>query len=389
MKTLFKQIQTKSCNDQRNSLTPPSGVGGLIYLFFGTLIVFFATSCSHNQETKPQRKDIVDAVFASGFIANYDEYLVISAADGYLNKSLVKEGDRVTAGMPLFLISNEVQSAQYATATANYNDAKSKNDPNSAQIQQLKIQISQAKTQLQNDETNFNRYANLIKTNAVSQVDFDKVKLQYESSKSNVSILEKSLADLKRQLSLNETNALEQLKIQLRNNKDFNLTAICNGLIINVNKKQGEYVKRGETVAKIGAGNPIIKLYVAEEDISSVKLNNKVVVSLNTEKQKTYRAIISSIYPGFDSNNQSFIVEATFTQLPENLMYNTQLQANIITEEKKNAMIIPSNFLLNGDSVQLKDGKKVSVQTGIVNNEWVEILSGLTENQTIVISKKQ
>jgi multidrug efflux pump subunit AcrA (membrane-fusion protein) len=389
MKTLFKQIQTKSCNNQRNTLTPPSGVGGLIYLFFGTLIVLFATSCSHNQETKPQRKDIVDAVFASGFIANNDEYLVISAADGYLNKSLVKEGDKVTSGMSLFLLSNEVQSAQYATANANYSDAKSKNDANSAQIQQLKIQISQAKNQLQNDETNYNRYANLIKTNAVSQVDFDKIKLQYESSKSNVSILEKSLSDLKRQLSLNETNALEQLKIQQRNNKDFNITANSNGFIINVNKKQGEFVKRGEIVAKIGAGNPIIKLYVAEEDISRLKLNNKVVVSLNTEKQKTYNATVSRIYPGFDSNNQSFIVEATFTQLTENIMYNTQLQANIVTDEKKNALIIPSNYLLNGDSVLLKEGKKASVQKGIVNNEWVEILSGLTENQTIVISKKQ
>jgi len=358
-------------------------------LIFGTLFVLFATSCSHNQETKPVRKDIIDAVFASGFIANNDEYLVISGADGYLNKSFVKEGDKVINGMSMFLLSDEIQSAQYATAMANYNDAKSKNEPNSAQIQQLKIQISQAKIQLQNDETNFNRYTNLVKTNAVSQVDFDKIKLQYESSKSNVALLEKSFVDLKRQLALNEMNAYEQLKIQQRNNKDFNITAISNGFIISVNKKQGEFVRRGETVAKIGAGNPIIKLFIAEEDISRVKLNNKVVVSLNTEKQKTYLAIVSRIYPGFDSNNQSFIIEATFTQLPDNLMYNTQLQANIITEEKKSALIIPSSYLLNGDSVQLKEGKKVAVQEGIVNNEWVEILSGLTENQTIVISKKQ
>ena len=55
----------------------------------------------------------------------------------------------------------------------------------------------------------------------------------------------------------------------------------------------------------------------------------------------------------------------------------------------KSALIITSSYLLNGDSVQLKEGKKVAVQKGIANNEWVEILSGLTENQTIVISKKQ
>jgi multidrug resistance efflux pump len=357
-------------------------------LIAGIFLIGLVSSCTSNQETKPQRKNITDAVFASGYVTNENEYLVISAADGYLNKSLVKEGDKVTAGMPLFILNNDVQSAQYSTSLANYTDAKSKNNPNSAQIQQLNLQISQAKSQLENEKQNFNRYSNLIQTNAVSQMDFDKVRLQYESSKSNVSILEKSLADLKRQLALNETNADEQLKIQQRNNKDFTLTAISNGLIITVNKNQGEFVRRGETVANIGAGSPIIKLYVAEEDISRVRLGNKVVVSLNTDKQKTYKATVSRIYPGFDTVNQSFIVEAKFDQIPENLFYNTQLQANIIISEKKNALIIPANYLLSGDSVQLKNGIEMHIQKGISNNEWVEILSGLTENQTIVIPKK-
>jgi membrane fusion protein, macrolide-specific efflux system len=357
-------------------------------LLISSLLILLATSCSQNQEIKPQRKDITDAVFANGFISNENEYLVISAADGYLNRSLIKEGDKVTAGMSLFVLSNEVQSAQYATALANYTDAKSRNNSKSAQIQQLELQISQAKVQLQNDKSNYERYSDLVKTNAVSQMDFDKVKLQYESSKNNVAILDKSLADLKRQLELNQTTAAEQLSIQKRNNKDFTLLANSDGLIITVNKNQGEYVKRGETVAKIGAGSPIIKLYVAEEDISKVKLDDKVVVSLNTDKDKTYNATVCRIYPGFDSNEQSFIIEAKFEKVPENLFYNTQLQANIIVAKKKNALIIPANYLLNGDSVLLKDGHKIQIQRGIVNNEWVEVLSGLNEDQTITQDKK-
>jgi len=359
-------------------------------LVTGFLLLLFATSCSRIETTQPLRKDIIDAVFASGFIIDENEYLVIASTDGYLDKSLVKEGDSVKKGTQLFLLSNEVQTAQFETAQSNYNDAKTRNDANSPQIQQLKLQIEQAKTQLANDETNYNRYSNLVKTGAVSQFDFDKIKLQYETSKKSVAILEKSLQDMQRTLELNEKNAAAQLDIQQRNRKDYFLTSNINGTVMTVSKNQGEYVRKGEVIAKLGDGKSFAKLFVAEEDIERVKLKDKAVISLNTDKQKTYNAFISKIYPAFDDKQQSFFVEAKFVDLPENLLYNTQLQANIIVDEKSNALIIPAKFLVNENSVELKNGKKIQIKKGISNNEFVEVLDGLTESQIIVfhINKK-
>ena len=359
-------------------------------IFSSLLFLLFATSCSQNEKTNPVRKDITDAVFASGNIFNKNEYNITASTDEYLIRSFVNEGDKVHQGMQMFLLSSEVTNAQFETAQADYLDAKAKNNDNSPRIQELMIQIKQANNQLDADEKNYKRYENLVKTNAVSQTDYEKARLQYENSRNNKAVIEQSLLDLKRELQLNETNTAAQLRIQTRNQKDYYISADFEGIVMSVNKKQGDYVRRGETIAKLGDGNPLIKLLIAEEDIKLVRLDNKVVVSLNTDKGKTYNARISKIYPAFNDKEQSFIAEATFENIPEDLYYDTQLQANIIVAEKTNALIVPAKYIINGNSLELDNGKTVQIVKGISNNEWVEVLDGTTEKETIVFhnSKK-
>jgi hypothetical protein len=41
-----------------------------------------------------------------------------------------------------------------------------------------------------------------------------------------------------------------------------------------------------------------------------------------------------------------------------------------------------------GNIVTLADRKKVNVKTGIVSNEWVEILGGIDENTEIILNNQ-
>ena len=153
-----------------------------------------------------------------------------------------------------------MQSAQLATAQANFRDAQQKAKPSSPQIAQLELQIQQASTQVELDRKNYNRYKELIKTNAVAQVEYDKAKLQFEASQNNLKILEKSLDDLRLSLKLNLDNAYNQLKIQQQNTDDYFINSAIKGKVLNVLKNQGELVRRGETLAKIGGGKTVIRL---------------------------------------------------------------------------------------------------------------------------------
>jgi len=359
------------------------------YILSIAIILLVGTSCNKKQGIQPQHKDLVDAVFASGKTITINEYKITAYSEGYLTASLVSEGDSVKTGQPLFQIDNEVQQTQVSNALDNLKYAETKNAANAPQIQSLVEQINQAEIKKQTDSINLNRYQNLIKTNAVSKADFDNVTLIYKNDQSNSKVLEKSLADLKQTLALNATNAKSQYLIQQKNNGFYTLTSAANGLILNIYKKKGDLVKKGETIADMGNGKLIARLQVAEDDINKIQLNQLVLLSLNTDKDHVYKAAVSKIYPSFDAASQSFIVEATFTEYPKVLKDGTQLQANFIISEKKNVLVIPASYLSDGDSITLLEGdKKRAIKTGIKTLDWVEVTEGLVGNETIELPKK-
>ena len=345
-------------------------------------LLVILSSCNSQVTTSSKREAIVDAVFASGYIFMEDEYQVTANSEGYLVASFTKEGDTVSPGMPLFRLSNEVQSEQLSSAKATYQDALENMKESSPQQSQLRLQIEQAKEQLEIDSANYSRNQKLSKTGAVSLQEFERAKLQYENSRLQVNILQKSLSDLVEKLRLNLKTAEAQYNIQKENSKDYYLTSFIKGMVLQVYKSPGDLIRKGETIAKIGGGKPTIKLFIAEEDIDRIKVGQLTIISLNTRNDELLNARISKIYPAFDDQQQSFICEAVFEEAPR-LYANTQLQANIIIDQKENALVIPSEYLLPGDSVAYSNNEKVAVKVGIRTSDWVEIISGLDESRLI------
>ena len=346
---------------------------------FCTGIVFvLLIGCGQKDVTTPIKRDIIDVVFASGHLVKDNEYVVTANTEGFLVHSLVREGDSVRVGDDLFQLSNKVQSTQLSNALVNYRDAQAKVAPDSPQLTQIRLQIDQAETQLETDRKNYERHKSLLQTNAISELDYDKAELQYQNSKTQLEVLKKSLVDLKQSLNMNLENAKAQLEIQQENNSDYFLKAQIDGTVLNVYKEQGELVKRGENIARIGGGTDIIKLFVAEEDISRVRAGQMAKISLNTEKERTFDAKISKVYPAFDDKEQSFVLEATFIRPPSVLYAGTQLQANIVIANSKDALVIPTSYLTQDNGVILeKDEREVPITIGVQTGEWTQVLEGL------------
>jgi hypothetical protein len=125
---------------------------------------------------------------------------------------------------------------------------------------------------------------------------------------------------------------------------------------------------------------------VDEGSISKIQLGQQVLVELNTDKNKTYEARVTKIYPHFKEQSQSYKVEARFLQEMPGLISGTQLQANVITNKKEKALLIPHVYVMSGNKVLVERGNKkdtVIIATGIVSDEWIEVLSGLTVNDKI------
>lgn len=334
---------------------------------------------------RPQRKDIVDAVFASGSIITDEQYSVTSQSEGYLINSFVKEGDTVNEEQVLFHIYDDVQKAQLESATASYQYAMNNISSNSAILQQLNAQRIQLKNKLINDSLNHIRYSNLVKSNAVSQSDYEKVKLTFDNSQQELLATEILIEDTRKNLELEVIKSKANLVSQQNSSSYYVLNSRVDGIILQIFKTNGDLVKRGETVAEIGSGNFIIKLLISEDDINSVCVGQDVFVELNTKKDQPYKARISKIYPAFDTKEQSFTAEALFSEQVANLKSGTQLQANIVIRQQIQALVIPTNYLLPGDYVITSHAKeKMKVQLGIKTTEWAEIISGIDEQSTLI-----
>ncbi|MGN6352476.1 MAG: efflux RND transporter periplasmic adaptor subunit [Parafilimonas sp.] len=360
----------------------------LTYITAFAAIVFSA--CKDIPETRPQRKNIIDAVFASGVTTTINEYKITAFQDGYLKSSLVTEGDSVKAGQLLFKLDDAIQQSQTENALVNYEYAKNNANSYAPQIAQLQEQINQAVRKKQTDVANLQRYENLIKTNAVSKADYDNIKLIYDNDVSAIAQLQKQLANLKQSLEQGAVISKIAYKVQQQNNHYYNLSSAGSGIVLNIYKHNGDLIKKGETVASIGSGAQIAKLYIDEDDIRKVQLNQQVMIALNTDKNTLYPAVITKIYPSFNEDSQSFIAEASFIKIPAGLKDSTQLQANIIISEKKNALVIPGVYVWSSDSVQVKAEKGLRVvKTGITTMEWTEITGGLSENDILQLPKKQ
>jgi multidrug efflux pump subunit AcrA (membrane-fusion protein) len=349
-----------------------------------SVLALMLTSCDGSETTLPVRKDFEDAVFASGYIEQENNYTVSAKAEGAILSFPVREGDHVTKGDLIAVIENEVQDNQLQDAVAVYRDAVHNASPDSPQLQQLQTQIDHAREQLSFDKAYYLKYKDLRDKNSVSQLDFEKAELQYKSSESNLIALQKNYEEVRNTLELSVQRSLVQVKMQKSLLGDYELTTAASGKVINVYKKQGELVRRGEAIAKIGSGTHIIKLFVSEDDIVNVNAGQPVAIHMNTYPDRIFAAKITKIYPGFDETEQSYIVEAQFEQLPEKMFSGTQLQANIKTSRRKDVLVIPTEYVSKGSFVMLADGGEKEVITGSKNSIWTEVVSGITEKDIIV-----
>lgn len=352
-------------------------------LFFSLFVVCMFQSCKKNETTSPSRISIDEAVFASGYMEQEQTYNLSASADGILLALPIKEGLTVGDHQLIATIQNDVQSNQVVDAQAVYQDAVHSASLNSPEFQALEVQIAQAKKQLSFDQENYQRYKELYAQQSVSKLEFEKYELQYTASQNSLKSLQENYKDLESNLQLNAERNRIQLNIQKDKLNDFFVYTTHQGVVARVFKKEGELVRKGETIAQVVRGNFIAKLLVAEDDIVKVNVGQKAALNINTYPNQVFMASVTKIYPGFDESEQSYTVEASFDAFPPKMFNGTQLQANIEVGKRNGVLVIPSEYIIKGQFVKLENGEEKSITIGSRTKEWTEIVSGLSETDII------
>lgn len=190
--------------------------------------------------------------------------------------------------------------------------------------------------------------------------------------------LQKSQSDLSR-LQAQITAQTERLDY-------YRLTAPMDGVVLKEDGEVGDIVDSTTLLFRVGEPKPLrVTAQVNEEDIPRVKEGMKALLRADAFAGTQLEGTVRDITPAGDPVAKTFRIRI---KLPDDtpLHIGMSVEANIISREKDNVLLVPANALVEGALFVVEKGRahKRKVETGIKGTRAVEILSGVKEGDIIV-----
>ena len=138
--------------------------------------------------------------------------------------------------------------------------------------------------------------------------------------------------------------------------------------------------------------NLIISLNVSENEISNISLEKEVQITLTADTSKTYTGKITKINSvgTYGSSGTTFGVTASFEN-DGTAKLGMSVSCEIKIDELKDVVAVPINGVQeNGNKkyvIVIENGveKEVQIQTGLADDEYVQVTSGLNGGETIKV----
>lgn len=358
-----------------------------------TVVALSWWGCKNTPEIYPERKDIIEAVYASGKIVSVNEFKLSALSNGTIIKKLVKDGDTVQKGQLLYVISNEGAKERYDAALNNYNVAAANLSQRSPLLSDLELTLQNATMKCSNDSITYHRYKNLWAQDIGTKSNLDNVYTSYQVSLNQKKIAEQKYYSVLNDLKISHSNARSQLTAAGKDLKEYFIRSDRNGVIYQTFKEAGEAVYINEIVALIGEQRKqLIRLAVDQQDINKIQIGQQVLLQTDITGDTIYEAMISYIYPVMNEQDQTFRVDANFAKQSPSSFIHSSVEANIIVQKKKNALVLPRNALVANDSIWIQQNgnkKKMGIKAGITTLDYVEIIAGVDEKTAVLLVNKK
>jgi RND family efflux transporter MFP subunit len=338
-----------------------------------------------------ERRALTATVSGSGNLAVSSATQVQPGITGTVEDLSIKLGDTVTAGQTLFVLVNGDLDTAVTRAEAAYQQSKQ-------QVQQANINLTKA----QNDLYKL-QHPSAPATGPVPPVDANAVNL----AKQQVTAAQMGVTSAK----LDQSSASQALKQAQDDADKRTVTAPVGGLVTVLNAQNGQSLSGGGSSSTSAAGSTSgstgaveisdlstlrARVQVNEVDLVNIKIGQKANISFDSLPDADASGTVSAIAPT-GTNTQGVVtydVDLTLDTIDARLRPSMSCTADIVTETKGAALVVPTSALRTDTSTKKKyvfvvegqNSARADVTTGLVVGTDTEILTGLTEGQTIVTS---
>lgn len=253
---------------------------------------------------KVERRTIKETVSASGRIFPEKEVKISSDVSGEIIELLVEEGDSVKVGQIVARIDQDTYVSNVERGQAGLNAAKSQIAVAEAQIESSKAQKAQITAQLDNAQKVHDRNIKLYNDGVISQIEFDQSLSTLEGLQANLSAAVASLKSAQENVNSSKYNAQSSEASLKEMRTSLNRTTIkspTNGTISSLSVEKGERVvgtmqMAGTEMMRIANLNTMeVQVEVSENDILKVQLGDIANIEVDAYLDRKFKGVVTEI----------------------------------------------------------------------------------------------
>jgi len=344
------------------------------------------------------RREITETITANGRIQPEKEVKISPDVSGEIVELNVKEGDNVEKGQLLLRIRPDVYISQ--------------RDRSLAAISSARARLTQVEAQFKQAELSFERTKQLFSENAISQSDYEQAEASYNVAKAEVDAAKFSVISAEASLKEAEENLIKT-----------SINAPMSGTVSML------LVELGERVAgtNLMAGTEILRIAdlsrmeaqveVNENDIVRVSTGDTALIEVDAYLNHKFKGIVTEIANSAKTTGTSadqvtnfdvkiFILPESYENLADDgenpFRPGMSTTVDIRTETKEDILTVPiqsvttrtdtTNIISTSDEeirtiTFATDGEYAfakDVETGIQDNNYIEIISGLKDSAMVI-----
>ncbi|MES2650285.1 MAG: efflux RND transporter periplasmic adaptor subunit [Bacteroidota bacterium] len=239
---------------------------------------------------KAGEKKVVETVTASGKIQPETEVKLSSEVSGEVTELLVKEGDVVKRGQLLCKVRPDVLQSGYERAVASYNSQKSS-------VAASQQQLIQSQANFENADATYKRNVALFNKKVISASEFDAAKAAYLTAKATLESAKENVTGAKFGLEQSGANVKEAGA----NLAKTTIYAPVDGVVSKLSIELGDRIlgtsqMAGTEIMRISNLTTMeVNVEVNENDINRVNVGDSANIEIDAFADKKFKGIVTEI----------------------------------------------------------------------------------------------
>lgn len=339
-------------------------------------------------------------VEAAGTVVPINERVLASPLTSSIAEVYVSVGNHVEAGDPLLKIDGREIEQEIGRLRDELRlkelQIQGTLQAQEQSLRELRNRQELLEVDLLYKQATLERYTALREGRIVTKALYDEARLDVERTEIQIRQIERQIADVtasdanqRAQHEVERQLLMQNLKKQERLLAQATVRADSAGVVTTLVNQLGRNVTAGTELARISDLSAFrVDATLSDYHLHQVAKGMPVRIDFGATP---IEGRVERILPAVDNGTlrlQIALADPSNSQLKQNL----RVQARIVTAERSSGLRVANGIVFNGTGVHdvfvLHDGKAArrSVEAGLSNSRYVEILHGLEEGEEVIIS---